>query len=195
MAALVREFDTTPRKSGAKASAIQETELSATPRAAAKAYDAIVDWYAGCAEPRAQLISTQRVDGVADEAMLIELKTWGQPNWTYVAGIARTGLITTTTLSRTTADGPSDLPASARLLAAAVNGVCHQPDAGACPTKPRLRAGPADPGGHGPRHGRRGRPAARRRRPQPVGRHRAAQGDGQRRGRRPATRPTSAPRR
>jgi len=147
VAALVREFDTTPRKGGPQASAIQETELSATPRSARKAYDTIVDWYAGCYEPRTQLMSTQRVDGVADEAMLLELKRWRDPAWTYVAGVARTGRITTTTLARTTAAAPSDLRASARLLAAAVDGVCHQPDGGACPTKPRIEPIPPIPVG------------------------------------------------
>jgi DNA-directed RNA polymerase specialized sigma24 family protein len=138
VAALVREFDTTPRKGGPQVSAIQETELSASPRSAHKAFNAIVEWYAGCAKPRTQLMSTHRVDGVADDAMLIELKAWGQPNWTYVAGVARTGRITTTTLASTTAEATSDLPASARLLATAVDGVCHQPDGGACPVKPRI---------------------------------------------------------
>jgi DNA-directed RNA polymerase specialized sigma24 family protein len=147
VAALVREFDTTPRKGGAEVSAIQETELSAKQGAARKSFDAIVGWYAGCSDPRTQLMSTQRVDGVGDEAMLLELKAWGQPSETYVAGVARTGRITTTTLSRTTATAPSDLRESARLLAAAVDGVCNQPDAGACVTRPRVEPAPPVPVG------------------------------------------------
>ena len=53
MGALVREFGTTPRKGGEEASAIQVTELSATPSGRARAFDTLVDWYAGCTEPGA----------------------------------------------------------------------------------------------------------------------------------------------
>ena len=138
VAALIREFDSTPAANRPKTAVIEATELSRTPRGAHRAYRTVLEWFAGCAEPRAQLVSTHRVDAVADEATLFELKKWGKVDWTWVAGVARSGLITTTTLTSTTASKPADLRGSARLLAEAVDGVCGQPDAGACATRPRL---------------------------------------------------------
>ncbi len=147
VAALVREFDTTPKKGGPEVTAVESTELSATQRTAGRAYDNVVDWFASCSEPRAQLVSTNEIEGVGDEAMLLELKQWGQPTKTYVAAVARSGRITTTTVTRSTAEGPADLPGTARLLATAVDGVCTQPHAGACSQKPVVKPVPPVPVG------------------------------------------------
>ena len=84
------------------------------------------------ARPRAQLLSTRRVGHVGDEATLLVLRAWNQPATTMVVGVARTGRLTATTMSRVPGTGPPDLGASARLLAAAVTGLCDLPDAGAC---------------------------------------------------------------
>jgi hypothetical protein len=119
--------------------AVQATELSASRRAARRAYDTALGWYAGCSDPRVQLLSTQRVDGVGDEAMMLVLRAWGQPTWSYVAGVARSGRLTTTTFTRSTATAPADLGRSVRLLGTAVQGMCGQPHAGACVTRPRVR--------------------------------------------------------
>ena len=70
-----------PRKPP-EVAAIEATELSRTPRRRQRAYETVLDWFAGCGEPRAQLVSTHRVDGVGDEATLFELKKWGKVDWT-----------------------------------------------------------------------------------------------------------------
>lgn len=137
-AALVRSFDDDPPGPGSETSAVQVAELSASGKAARRAFDTTVGWYAGCMEPRVQLITTKEVRGVADEALLVVLRSWSPPGATYVAGVARTGRITTTTVTRTPVGGAPSLSAAARLLAGAVDGVCDQPDGGACVTAPRI---------------------------------------------------------
>lgn len=150
-ATLVRTFETAGKAGAAPGpvapTALQVAELSTSTAAATRTFDTTVGWYAGCTEPRVQLLSTKRVDGVADDARLMVLRAWDQPGWTYVAGVARTGMITTTTLTRTPVGGAPTLPQAARLLARAVTGMCAQPDAGTCVTKPRvLPAMPAPAG-------------------------------------------------
>jgi DNA-directed RNA polymerase specialized sigma24 family protein len=139
VAALFREFETTPLGGRPRATAVHATELSGSRRAARRAYDTALDWYAGCSDPRVQLLSTQRVEGVGDEAMMLVLRAWGQPTRSYVAGVARSGRLTTTTFTSSVAAGPADLGRSARLLGTAVQGMCGQPHAGACVTRPRVR--------------------------------------------------------
>ncbi|GAB7006105.1 hypothetical protein JCM18899A_35780 [Nocardioides sp. AN3] len=137
----------------------QSTEVSTTPQAAHSAYDASVRWYAGCKDPRVQLMSTQQVTGVGDEATLVELRAWTNPSRSVVASIARTGVLTTTVVSTQPASTQpastqpastqpaSSAAASARravrantgLLAQAVGRLCSLPDAGACTTRPVTR--------------------------------------------------------
>lgn len=137
-AALLRTYDTTPRQGSPEATAVQLAELSSTSARAERAYDAAVGWYAACAEPRVQLVATKTVEGVADEARLLVLRSWTDPQWTYVAGVARTGLITAVTMTRTPVAASPGLSAASRLLAGAVRGVCDQPDAGTCVSRPRV---------------------------------------------------------
>jgi DNA-directed RNA polymerase specialized sigma24 family protein len=135
-AALVRTFSTTGARPGARV--VQLAELSTSDARADKTFATMLDWYAGCAEPRVQLMTTKRVDGVADAAQLLVLRAWDAPGSTYVAGVARTGRITVATLTRTPVAGAPALPQAARLLAGAVQGMCDQPDAGACVDRPKV---------------------------------------------------------
>jgi len=141
-AAMVRTFTT----SGAKAAeAVQATQASATPKAAGRGYRTAVSWFAGCADQRAQLLDTREVRGVGDEAMLLVLRTWDDPRSTLVAGVARTGLLTTTVLTRTPLGREPELARSASLLENAVDGLCGRTGAGACTTVPKLRRVPPVP--------------------------------------------------
>ena len=75
------------------------------------------------------------------------------PTTTIVAGVARTGSFTTTTVSTTpAAHGARSRPRVAKLLARGVDRLCDLPEAGACSTGPKPR--PATAGA--------GRPGARR---------------------------------
>jgi hypothetical protein len=139
-AALVRTFDSRQRKPSQHVTAVQATQASASPRAATRSYDTAVGWFAGCTDDRAQLLATRDVRGVGDEATMVVLRTWDKPVATVVAGVARTGLYTTTTLSRASGLADPSLRDSARLLGDAVSKLCGLPDAGRCVTRPRLRS-------------------------------------------------------
>jgi DNA-directed RNA polymerase specialized sigma24 family protein len=137
--ALVRDFAATPRQRGPARSAVQLAEASGSTTAAHRAYGTTLDWYAGCTDDRTQLLATQRVQGVGDEAILLTLRNWNDPVTTLVAGVARTGQIVTTTVTETAAGTQPQTEPAAALLGRAVTGLCTQPDAGACTTTPRLR--------------------------------------------------------
>lgn len=143
-AALVRTFDTSrPAAKGARpqepaVTTVQVTELSRSARTASRAYRTTLAWYAGCLDKRVQLLSTRRVDDVGDEAMLLVLRDWDRPVTTMAVGVARTGQLTTTTMTRLPGTEAPDSGRAARLLATAVGGLCHLPDSGPCPGKPRL---------------------------------------------------------
>ena len=135
---LVRRFGTTPEKKAPNLSAVQVSELSVTSAAAKTTYETLVGWYAGCVDSRMQLVSTHRVGRVGDEAALFVLRSWKQPVSTLVVGVARTGLVTTTTLSRGPGSAPVDTKAPTALLAAATNSLCGAPGAATCAGPPNL---------------------------------------------------------
>jgi DNA-directed RNA polymerase specialized sigma24 family protein len=133
--ALVRTFTATAPKSG-PLTAGQSAEASVDEGAAERTYKTTLDWYAACASPRVQLLSTYRVGGVGDEATMMVLRNWTKPVTTQVVGVARTGGLTTTVVNTVTgiidpAKEP-DLGPSVALLATAVTGLCTLPDAGSC---------------------------------------------------------------
>ncbi|WP_284533574.1 hypothetical protein [Nocardioides sp. T2.26MG-1] len=134
-AALVRTF----RSSDKHASeVVQATQASATKRGAARAYRTAVGWFAACTDDRAQLLYTRDVANVGDEATLIVLRTWSDPRSTVVAGVARTGLLTTTVVARTPVGHSPASSKYATLLSAAVTELCGRPGAGTCAAVPRL---------------------------------------------------------
>ena len=136
--------------SGDTLSVSQSTEVSRAAGQAHAAYAASTTWYAGCKEPRLQLISTHRLTGVGDEATLIELRDWKKPNRSLVAGIARTGALTTTVVSSQPAPGRSPLRANSGLLAQAVTRLCELPDGGRCTGPRKMQALPPVPIGEHP---------------------------------------------
>jgi hypothetical protein len=86
-----------------------------------------------------QLLSTQKVQGVGDQAMLFTLRDWNDPAKTQVVGVARTGAVTTTTsLTRPGAKIP-DPDASGALLVSAVDALCELPAGDACAETARLK--------------------------------------------------------
>ena len=137
-AALVRRFDPAgPAHS--TPTAVQTAQVSMSRRAAARGFDTAVGWFAGCQTDRAQLLGTHAVDGVGDEAMLLELRTWDGDGSTVLAGVARTGDLVTTTLTRFPVGRQPSLARSAALLSDAVSGLCMLQGAGSCGGAPRLR--------------------------------------------------------
>ncbi|MGZ5404043.1 MAG: hypothetical protein ACXWDL_05295 [Nocardioides sp.] len=136
---LVRTFDTSPKRAEPAVSAVQYAELSRTTRASHRAYRRMVSWYAGCVTPRTQLMHTYSVAGAGDEAQLFHLHSWRSPASAYVVGVARTGRIVTTTLTRTSAPGAPGLRDSARFLGGAINGLCTTTPRARCAADPQVK--------------------------------------------------------
>ncbi|HTW18122.1 MAG TPA: hypothetical protein VMF51_23555 [Nocardioides sp.] len=137
-AALVRDFTAaTPRRQPAR-TATQLAEASATEDAAHRAFRTMLRWFAGCSEDRTQLLTTQRITGVGDEAMLLTLRSWGADPTTLVAAVARTGQLTTTTVTSVAASEKPRPRPTAQLLGTAVADLCSLPDAGGCGSTPQL---------------------------------------------------------
>ena len=132
----------------------QSAEASIDEAAGERTYKTTLDWYAGCASPRVQLLSTYRVVGVGDEATLLVLRDWTAPVTTQVVGVARSGGLTTTVVNTLTGmTDPTkepDLQPSAGLLATAVSGLCTLPDAGNCAVTPKLKPSSPVPVGRHP---------------------------------------------
>jgi DNA-directed RNA polymerase specialized sigma24 family protein len=149
-ASLVRTFPGKSTKKKPAATVIQISELSASETAAESGFTRTVDWYAGCADPRVQLISTQSVRGVGDEAMIFALRSWRSPVTTYSVGIARTGRVTTTTFGKLPGDGSAAMGPMSFVLSASINRLCGEPGTGTCAGSPKIRQIPPLPVGEVP---------------------------------------------
>ncbi len=130
--------------------AVQLTEASPRVPAAERAFDTAVGWFSGCALPSVQLLDTTTPVGVGDEAVHLVLRSSAARSpQTWLVGVARTGVFTTTTFVRATGDPAPDAVRSAGLLADAVGRLCGLDGAGAScrpvtgQAAPRLR--PRDP--------------------------------------------------
>lgn len=131
-AALVRTSVSPAVRSRPTLRAVQLTEVSPREPAAVRAFATTVGWFGACAEPSVQLLDTATPVGVGDEAVHLVLRsTAGKEPQTWLVGVARTGLFTTTTFVRASGDGGPDAARSAGLLADAVGRLCGLEGAGA----------------------------------------------------------------
>lgn len=140
---LVRTFTAETGKRGPTTRAVQYAELSRTTRTSRAAWERMLRWYGGCVTPMTQLRGTYAVSGIGDEARLFHLRSWRGDRETFVVGVARTGQIVTTTLTRTTAGGGPDLKAAVGLLGSAIDGLCRTTPNAKCAADTGLR--PTDP--------------------------------------------------
>jgi DNA-directed RNA polymerase specialized sigma24 family protein len=148
LGALVRTFDAT----GSPAmSATQTVELSTSDRAAKRAYERTVGWYAGCRADRVQLLTSLRLKGTGDDGRLLVLRSWKDPVTTYTIGVARTGSIITSTVRKVRSSETPSLEPMLSLMGTAVWSICDHPAAGTCSTRPASTPVPPPPGadGHG----------------------------------------------
>lgn len=136
VAALVRTFKQEDRAGVSTAG--QYVEVSADEKAGKATYRTTAGWYAGCASPRMQLLTTQKVEGVGDQAMLFTLRDWNDPAQVQVVGVARSGAVTTTTSLTRPGEKMPDPAASAALLVSAVDGLCGLPAGNECAGTPQL---------------------------------------------------------
>lgn len=126
------------RVSGVRATAVQMVERSRDEERAAAAFEAASLWFAGCADPRTQLLRTNDVKRVGDDARQFRLRTWGRTPAGIVVGMARTGSLVVTTVVRTTGTPVTDKAALSG-LSAAVNALCGSDGAAECAGRARTR--------------------------------------------------------
>lgn len=142
---LVRTFrsEAPGRQPGTRA--IQMAELSTTAAAAEEAYRTSRDWFSICAGEDLQILTTHEARGVGDEAHVFVLRDRSRPRTTYTFGLARTGLVTTTTLREVKAARPGATDEMVSLLATAVNRFCGSAGAGPCASPPTAQQVPPFP--------------------------------------------------
>lgn len=129
-----------------ESTAVQLVEMSRDADQAAMSFQTAALWYAGCADPRTQLLDTRTVKRVGDEARAFRLRSWGKEPATITVGMARTGSLVVTTVVRSTGRPASD-KATLTGLAASVNALCGSDGAGACAGRARAnRTAPLDIG-------------------------------------------------
>lgn len=146
LGAYVRTFEGTPTRPRSKAqpaTVVQMVELSRSADEAQESYRTALEWFTACTAPRTQLLAVHGLPQVGDEASVVTLRTWqGAPRTVQVA-VARTGQITSTTMTEVAGLQLSPKQAAA-VLGASVNALCGTDGAGACagPPRPRARAVP-----------------------------------------------------
>ena len=113
---------------------LETIEISRSEEAAQAAYRTTLGWFAGCSQARLQLLGAYRVQGLADQAMVLKLRIPNKVRRTYVVGLARTGALTVSTVSETLGGSPVAIDRTVRALTSAVGNVCHTDAAGTCPT-------------------------------------------------------------
>jgi DNA-directed RNA polymerase specialized sigma24 family protein len=149
--ALVRTFEANPAKGKPDLSATQTTELSATDQAAARAYATTTGWFAGCTQPRTQLVDVRRVTGLGEQAQQFVLHSWDGSESGMVLGVARTGRATTVALTSAKGAGVRpDIAANLRLLTSAVDNLCGLGGGGSCSSGAKSLEMPAPTAGNLP---------------------------------------------
>lgn len=141
VAGLVRTFEAT---GGSARSAMQSVEISRDAEAAQAAYSRAVGWYSGCTIPGFQFQSAYQINGVGDEAQLLQVKVSGGADISnYDIAMVRLGEVFTSFVMRTSG-GAGPAPADiANSLAATVKRLC--PDGDSCASTPAAVAVPPPP--------------------------------------------------
>ncbi|SEC55505.1 DNA-directed RNA polymerase specialized sigma subunit, sigma24 family [Nocardioides exalbidus] len=116
--------------------AVQMVERSPDAASAQAAFVTASLWVAGCVDPRTQLLTTQTVKRVGEEARAFRLRSWGRTPENITVAIARTGSLLITNVVSTRGRPVSDQAALSG-LAAAVNGFCGTDAAAVCAGRAR----------------------------------------------------------
>jgi DNA-directed RNA polymerase specialized sigma24 family protein len=148
--ALIRNFTARHEPHKPQLAAVQTMELSDDVKGAQRGFATAGSWFASCDVPRMQLVSVRRVHGLGDEARQYVLRAWGGSTAMFVVGTARTGRITTVTLTRTSGTGPPNLTANLRMLVSAVDDLCPTTLGGHCSSLPKAEVVPAPRAGRLP---------------------------------------------
>lgn len=74
---------------------VQAVEVSRTPSHAVAGMRRMVQWYAGCEEPRTQLLGAYAIHRDGPDDVVLTLRRWSQPVSTVTVGLSRSGVVTT----------------------------------------------------------------------------------------------------
>ncbi|MBC2933712.1 hypothetical protein [Nocardioides sp. zg-1228] len=121
-----------------RSTAVEVVETSRTAEDAEQAFETASLWFAGCIDPRTQLVTTRTVTRVGDEARAFRLRSWGKKSADISVGVARTGRLVVALVVRSQGKPVGD-KAVLTGLSAAVNGVCGAEGAGTCAGRARAR--------------------------------------------------------
>jgi len=116
--------------------ALQTVDVSASAKATRSAYGTAVRWFAGCAQRGVRLVDSQRVVGVGDESVVLDLTAPGSSR--YLVAITRSGQVTST-VQVTTKQSHDSSAAVAAVATRALTQLCPASATGPCrPTSTRL---------------------------------------------------------
>lgn len=165
---LVRKYAAAPSGDLPHVAAAEAVQVSRTEQASKRLFNRATMIYGNCQDPRTQLLGAHRVEGVGDDALLLVLRDWrpgkpvpaepgpdsgdaeqgdkpaGKPAAppdrvrTTIVGLARTGQVTTVTLSTVDTAAAAKLRPSATMLAAAVNALCGASGTATCAGPPSV---------------------------------------------------------
>lgn len=124
---------------GVESTAVQIVEMSRNAAQAARGFRTASGWFAGCTDPRTQLLSTRTLTRVGDDARAFRLRSWGRSPATITVAVARTGSLVVTNVVRSRGRPATDKETQTA-LAAAVNGLCGSEGAATCAGRARSRA-------------------------------------------------------
>ena len=131
--------------------AVQTVELSRSVGAAARGFRTTRGWYAGCRAARVQVQDSYRVDGIGDEATVLRLRVWTRPATSMAVAIARSGRLTTSTVSTTTGTDAPTVREVTRTGGSGPGGSAPGCDVvGGCVRTPTVHAAPPPPSGSEP---------------------------------------------
>jgi DNA-directed RNA polymerase specialized sigma24 family protein len=148
LATLVRELEAKGKQPVEKV--VQVVEISETEDDAAATYNTVLTWFAGCAGGDLHLKRVFDVEGVADEAILLELESWSRPRTSYSATIAHIGKVVTTSVVSAVRGAPPAAKPVARTLAAASQSICERAEREDCGGRPKLEFTSPPPSGDAP---------------------------------------------
>ncbi|WP_299050834.1 hypothetical protein [uncultured Nocardioides sp.] len=153
--ALVRQFRSVLPEGEEQAGApridvTQLVEMSRSEDEARAAYRTTARWFAACGADRVQLLATEKVSDVGEQATLFVLRSYDDPVTTHTVTLARSGRTVSTLARSVQSDADPVREPLTTLLATAVNGLCGLDGTGRCAgppssetTEPLSLGGPA----------------------------------------------------
>jgi hypothetical protein len=109
---------------------LQTVEVSQSPGAAASTYRTTLGWFAGCTDARVRLTGAYRIHDLGDEAEAVRLTVQPLPRsrtqpTSYLVTVARSGMLTTTTVLQSATAAAAPLQPVLAASAASLHAMCR----------------------------------------------------------------------